>query len=786
LSTSTQLGQQNPYLRAQGQSQASTRGTIGYVRGRRGSQILFSCLVWVLGVHGEVPNSVFLTGARAEQDQPITLSRVFAQGDIPHYAQAVVDGVPVPTQCNVKTRWPDGSVQHALISFWFRPTGRRIEVRFQDQAEGRDSGGLSADQMLSTDYDFGAVIELLNDGRTLRADARAMLAQGAFQYWLRGPICTQVIIEDRTPARQFDLGWDEHRSFHPIFVATFYPGWRGVRVELIGENAWTTALQDLSYRLQLYVGNPPRLVYQKESLTHYARTRWRKVFWSGPEPVDVNVDYNLAYMVESRVVPNYDLSLRVPSSAVEQEYQAFLRSDQGEINGSAQWTRQFGTTGGRGDIGLFPRWYVRYLYTFDRRLREVMLGNAAASGHVPIHYREGDPGRPFLNTTGVTAFGRVLSVDARPTVWSWRLDWHATAPKDRITPVKPLSSQHGWGPDLAHQPDFAFVPYVITGDWYFLEELYFWAAYNVAASDPCKDDRADYCRGAEWGIINSILQTRAVAWGLRTLGHAAFAAPDGSPEKQYFTQKLHNNIAVREGFLDIRDGRFYDPAPGSLWSWGRRVLGQNLDNPLRYMDLEDRHAAVTEFVSDPASPYAVSRVNSPWMMNFVHIVLGHLEELGFPVRRLRQEMAIHLLGQLLHPDYNPYLAGAYRIPVLRASDNKYFDNWQAVRFAYPESLRDIQRWPQNDETDVEHGYPHILRAAASFVATLQVGGYDGRQAWEWVEQHVNQQDRLRSNPKWAILPRWTTGTRASPERTTRPWENPRSRSTGRDAGRGRD
>src|SRR2546425_4871875 len=41
------------------------------------------------------------------------------------------------------------------------------------------------------------------------------------------------------------------------------------------------------------------------------------------------------------------------------------------------------------------------------------------------------------------------------------------------------------------------------------------------------------------------------------LAHAALAAPDGSPEKAYFQQKLNNNIAVREGKYNITDGAFY-------------------------------------------------------------------------------------------------------------------------------------------------------------------------------------------------------------------------------------
>ena len=64
-------------------------------------------------------NGITVTEASgsSQTDRPLTLSRVFAQGDIPDFAKARVGGVAVPSQCDVKTRWPDGSVQHAMISF---------------------------------------------------------------------------------------------------------------------------------------------------------------------------------------------------------------------------------------------------------------------------------------------------------------------------------------------------------------------------------------------------------------------------------------------------------------------------------------------------------------------------------------------------------------------------------------------------------------------------------------------------------------------------------------------
>ena len=73
-------------------------------------------------------------------------------------------------------------------------------------------------------------------------------------------------------------------------------------------------------------------------------------------------------------------------------------------------------------------------------------------------------------------------------------------------------------PDTAHQPSFAFVPYIVTGDYYFLEELKFWGNYNLI------NNLAQY-RDLTKGLMKSE-QIRGVAWSMRTIGQAAYILPD--------------------------------------------------------------------------------------------------------------------------------------------------------------------------------------------------------------------------------------------------------------------
>src|SRR5262245_7946038 len=85
--------------------------------------------------------------------RPMTVSRVFAKGDIRHYAQASINGATVPTQCDVKTRWPDGSVRHALISFLATvPKSGSITVSFVDQSSGNNANAMDRSEMLGVNW----------------------------------------------------------------------------------------------------------------------------------------------------------------------------------------------------------------------------------------------------------------------------------------------------------------------------------------------------------------------------------------------------------------------------------------------------------------------------------------------------------------------------------------------------------------------------------------------------------------------------------------------------------
>src|SRR5579862_5837677 len=78
-------------------------------------------------------NSITITdmSGQAQTQKPFLISRWFKQGDMSSYPQAIVNGVSVLTQANVKNRWPDGSVKHVMIAFLADvPANGQVNVSF--------------------------------------------------------------------------------------------------------------------------------------------------------------------------------------------------------------------------------------------------------------------------------------------------------------------------------------------------------------------------------------------------------------------------------------------------------------------------------------------------------------------------------------------------------------------------------------------------------------------------------------------------------------------------------
>ena len=169
----------------------------------------------------------------------------------------LVNGQPVATQADVKNRYPDGSVEFAVIAAVIPaiPASGSLTLTFQNQNAGNNTP-LTQAQMLASTYNFDASMALTPVGGTAQtASARTMLQNGDYQLWTSGPVAQTIMLGDDTTARKYDIGFgDGYHPFRPRFYATFWPATHQVYVRAVGENGLTTELEDLAY-----TDGPPRL-----------------------------------------------------------------------------------------------------------------------------------------------------------------------------------------------------------------------------------------------------------------------------------------------------------------------------------------------------------------------------------------------------------------------------------------------------------------------------------------------------------------------------------------------
>ncbi len=344
------------------------------------------------------------------------------------------------------------------------------------------------------------------------ASARAMLGRSSPRTWLSGPVAGEIMLSG-------PLMGEDGRP-HPRLTARMdlrvYAGVPQARTDVIVEDLWTYDPGARNWHYDAAIEQDGKVAFQQDDITHYHHARWHKVVWSGADP-NVFVQYDRHEFINSRAVQHYDERLTIPDSIVETDYRNLARANTGPM-GNANVSLYFGATGGRADIGPVPRWTTLYLLTMDPRQYAVMMANADASGSIPIHFRDRKTDRP-------------VSIDDHPRIVTG--DWPPTSGPDKIPPT--LNAPTPWSPEPSHQPSLVFVPYIVSGDHYYMEEAQFWATWNLGQAYPPKRGFAD-------GVVIGTEQTRRDAWALRSLAEAAEITPDRDPMKRYFESKLENNL----------------------------------------------------------------------------------------------------------------------------------------------------------------------------------------------------------------------------------------------------
>jgi hypothetical protein len=843
-----------------------------------------------IGVCLAVTDSITITekAGVSTTNYPVQLGRPFLQGEIPSYPQAVISGAAVLTQADVKQRYSDGSVKHAILSFLIPSLAANstITVTFQNQASGNNTP-LTTAQMVDSAYNFDAQMELSAPscpGCTVQtASARTMLSSGAYTYWTSGPVATTAIIADHT-TKAYDVGWQNdkvtttaakigagdttiqvanasgwtapmlirvngnttdtssnlaaedisicavntsatpntltvgtpgscpsaagrgstssywgsgmsvypnlwkaapsssYKSFRPIFHATFWPGINKVRVRFVGEVADTEKLQDQIYSLALKLGySGPSTVYTNPQVIHRAATRWTKEFWIGGQPPAIQIDHNFPYLVATRFLYNFDTTKSFSFAAIQTKYNAWIASNRDLYQGATIETTM-GSGGNSDHTGFYTGWDVWWLYTMDNRAKQMATESADLGAAWLFHYREGNAAKSLTRSplNGCTylcsqpGLGHVLSLTSRPSITTRSLKRTDRAPGD--PPVFVGSSSNGiWTLGMNHTWEPYTPIYTVTGDFWYLEESWFWASFGAGYTLGPVGVAAEYMRGptgAEGTIVSeqckydSIAkrwysypyweEIRTQAWIFRARANSAFVSPDNAPEKSYFETLTRDAIAGMEGWHNV-------PASGTdlsylaTWTWANTV--QNNQCGLSPLNLFGRGG---EAFVQTSSPYygmdntKVAEANG-YGVYYMMFALGRAAELGFPATAIGQWAGKYYVD-LITQCSNPYLIQMGRYPATKIGTYDWFSNWTDFRNAYTSDYANRMSF-SND------GYLYVFAGMAAVAMAHQVTqSATSQQAWNFMKANVLDAFTWTSPDviKWAVIPRGSALTTPPP------------------------
>jgi hypothetical protein len=722
-----------------------------------GCGMLCVCLMLWLGaspVRAAVVTDYVISQSSSKQaNVPVTFGQVFRDGDVPLGAtlSATIDGHHITLQVDPKASNPDGSLRHAVLTAVLPSLEGRANLPFVLSSQTSTATGatpITLAQLLATGYD--AEISLTSNGKHYTLSARKLLQTASAarscqpwgktcNVWLSGPLAAEWVVNG-------PVATADGANLRVYFAVRAYAGSEGgtvcpIRTDIIGENSDAFAPQaHPQYTATLASGSAS---YTSPALTQYTATRWHKVLWWNNDEPQVYLQQDTRYIQASKAISRY-MELKP-----DDKFLASLRQDCAPLDHCDQ-TKSMSNVGAQPAIGPLPRWTSLYIVDPDMRAYWWMLANADALGAYSVHYRDPETGWPVsikkhpYVTVADWAYATRVARQGGGKAASYRADLLPGCIDNEVvekckSPWYRTGNPYLW--DNAHQPSWAYVPYMVTGSWYYMSELAFGASYNNVWSN-------ESYRGFSKGLIDrSHDSMRGKAWTLRNLAEAAFLLPDDYPLKGEFISVVRN----------------------SLDDWNRKYSNNPDANPLH--------------VTKDSTVYGLHGGEhngvAPWQHNFLTWSVGHVADLGFadaiPLRNWLARFEIGLMIDWQNDPAKGYCwlqASAYKIQVKDAAGN-WLPSYSAVYAAtFPAlvglacnsmpmltALHQVRKKPVR--AGEMSGYPY---AATGFPANFQIGiaaAADSglpkaHQAWQLFESRSIKPTPPHSYddyPNFAVLPR---------------------------------
>lgn len=461
-----------------------------------------------------------------------SFGQVFAQGALAA-GEDLVARIGLSTsavQLDVKSYWEDGSVKMAVVTL-ARPEiaaglGVDVVLGLATTASAKAAAAAAPVNLAAALSGHGFTVDLTLQGKATQsidvlAALKSALAAGTADFWQEGPLASQARIE-------IPVGGSQRLVFD---VTAWKGGELSVDAQFNNDIAMGTSGGTVSYSAVVRMDGA---VVANESVTQSQYQNWHQSFSTSdvdggqglgdPASGWLNIQHDVEALAATGAVASYDLSVGVSQSLLNSYASATNSSGWGgPLDTYDIWTNM-PSAGARADIGIVTQANTAWLMTQDARAAAYAMGQAEGAGSVPWHYW--DEGHDtWLNT------------DNYPRVWTDPRGGTGTAGSSSSTGLtQQVPTNTSWTPDTAHQPELSFVPYLLTGERWILDNLYAQASYSIMSTWSDLRMFAQDLIAREQGV-------RPIAWGLRELENAAFAAPDGSVEQVYFREAADANWA---------------------------------------------------------------------------------------------------------------------------------------------------------------------------------------------------------------------------------------------------
>lgn len=434
-----------------------------------------------------------LTSAIGGTALPFALGYAFRKGEVPSTA-SVAGSIPA-LQVTGKNWWPDGSLKFATISGRVDLTANVAKTI--KLALGTATSGTA---LTTADLRRTNITASIGAGSFGTVSWSGADWDSPFQSWISGPQMSSWVYRKAVGSDPHLTAWLEVRLFVGGAVEVL-PWVENGYLNVTGptnKNAEYVFSMGGSerFRRTIDIPNHCRTVLIAGSSFSY---------WLGIDP-QISPAHDKAYLQSTRLVPAY--SSIVPSNATiwASIPTAFAPFQQGN------YSPEMGQGGYQVAIGLLPEWDVLYVATNDTRAYAGVIANAYSAGRFGIHYRDETTQRPlrfssypYLVTNGGASAG--ISNTGAST-------------RNTFTPEPSGTTPSTW--DSPHHPSLGYTAYLLTGRFYFMEEVQFAATVNYLKN-------TDYDRKFSGGVFQSNAganTTRGAGWAFRTLAQAACVTPD--------------------------------------------------------------------------------------------------------------------------------------------------------------------------------------------------------------------------------------------------------------------